>query len=306
MDNPYNASRAFKLIYSPKYHVNIGEHVFPTEKYHLIYKRLLRESLFAESDIVFPEPAKVEDLLLVHTKTYVENLLNGTLSTYDIMRLELPFSKELVEVSRICVDGTISCLRHAAEDGMSAHLGGGFHHAFPDHGEGFCVFNDIAIGIRKVQEEGLIRRALIVDCDLHHGNGTAFTFADDKDVFTFSIHQENNYPAVKPPSDIDVGLDDGAGDKEYLEALNRHIPVIIKEFRPQLAVYVAGADPYKNDQLGGLALTINGLKARDELVFKLCAANNIPVAAVLAGGYAVNLQDTVTIHYNMIKTAKEL
>lgn len=299
-------SSPFKLIYSPKYQLDLGSHVFPTNKYPLVYKRLLKEAIFKEDDFIFPEAAQEEDLLLVHTKDYVRKLLEGKLSAYDIMRLELPYSQELVLSSRICVDGTIQSCRYALRDGVSIHIGGGFHHAFPDHGEGFCVFNDIAIGIKKVQGQGLMKRALVIDCDLHQGNGTAFIFAKDNSVFTFSIHQENNYPGIKPPSDIDVGLFDGAGDVEYLKSLNEHIPGTIDEFKPDFVLYVAGADPYRDDQLGGLSLTMKGLKARDELIFNLCRSNNISVAAVLAGGYAIDVQDTVTIHCNMIKTAKEL
>lgn len=298
-------SSSFKLIYSPKYQLDLGRHVFPTHKYPLIYNRLIKEGLFKKEDFIFPEPASEEDLLLVHTRDYLSKLLEAKLSDYDIMMLELPYSEELIEASRICVEGTILSCRAALLDGLSIHIGGGFHHAFADHGEGFCVFNDIAIGIRKVQRQGLIKRAQVIDCDLHQGNGTAFIFAKDSNVFTFSIHQENNYPGIKPPSNIDVGLSDGAGDEEYLENLNQHLPKIIEEFKPELALYVAGADPYKNDQLGGLSLTIKGLKARDELIFNLCKSNNIPVAVVLAGGYAIDVEDTVTIHCNMIKTAKQ-
>lgn len=299
-------SSPFKLVYSPQYQVDIGSHVFPTNKYFLIYNRLLEEGIFSKKDFIFPEPAKEEDLLLVHTDDYVSKLLEGKLSTNDIMRLELPFSQELVSGSRICVEGTIQSCRLAVKDGAGIHIGGGFHHAYPDHGEGFCVFNDIAIGIRKVQQEALIERALVVDCDLHQGNGTAFIFAKDNSVFTFSIHQENNYPAQKPPSDMDIGLADGAGDEEYLKNLNEHIPGIIEEFKPELVFYVAGADPYQNDQLGGLSLTQKGLRLRDELILNLCRSNNIPLAAALAGGYAIDVEDTVTIHCNMIKTAKEV
>jgi len=294
-----------KLTYSPKYQVDIGSHVFPTEKYLLIYNRILKEGLFKEKDFILPDPASKDDILLVHTEEYVEKLFSGKLTTHDLMRLELPFSPELIEASRICVEGTIRCCEAAVTSGVSVHIGGGFHHAFADHGEGFCVFNDIAVGIRKAQAKGLIERVLVVDCDLHQGNGTADIFKDDKSVFTFSIHQEHNYPAEKPPSNIDVGLYDGTGDDEYIAKLNEHIPKIIDKFKPQLLVYVAGADPYKNDQLGGLSLSIEGLKRRDELIFGLCKNEHIPAAAVLAGGYAINVEDTVTIHYNMINTAKE-
>jgi len=296
----------FQLIYSSKYQVDIGSHVFPTEKYLLIYEQLLKENLYPKESFIFPDAAKEEELLLVHTKEYIEKLLKGKLLAIDIMRLELPFSEKLIEASRICVQGTIESCNMAIDNGVGVHIGGGFHHAFPDHGEGFCVFNDIAIGIRSLQNKGRIKKALVIDCDLHQGNGTAFIFKNDKEVFTFSIHQEYNYPAQKPPSDIDIGLFDNADDDEYLSQLSKHIPKIVDEFRPELIVYVAGADPYENDQLGGLRVSIKGLSKRDQFIFGLCKDKNIPVAAVLAGGYAIDVEDTVRIHYNMIKTAKEI
>lgn len=191
----------------------------------------------------------------------------------------------------------------ALKEKIAIHLGGGFHHAFADRGCGFCVFNDIAIAVARLKYEGLIKRALIIDCDLHQGNGTAEIFRDDESVFTFSMHQENNYPLIKPPSDIDIGLADGTGDREYLKVLEENIPHIIAKFKPHLILYVAGSDPYKFDQLGGLALSIEGLKKRDEFIFT-CAQNNlVPIAVVLAGGYAVDLQDTVQIHFNTVTTA---
>jgi len=292
-----------KIIYSPKYQVNIGDHVFPTNKYLLIYNRLLNEGLLTERDIIFPRSAPRDDILLVHTEDYTRKLFEGKLSIFDIMKLELPYSEALVEASRICVEGTIESCRYAVKEGVSVHIGGGFHHAFSDHGEGFCVFNDIAIGIRRLQRDGLISKALVVDCDLHQGNGTAAIFADDKSVFTFSMHQENNYPGIKPPSRLDIGLLDGTGDDEYLQALDNNIPRIIENFAPDFVLYVAGADPYEKDQLGGLALTIEGLERRDRAIFELCKKHKVPVSAVLAGGYAIDIEDTVTIHYNMIKAA---
>lgn len=278
-----------KIIYSPKYNVNIGGHVFPTIKYDGVYRRLEHKELIIE-----PRPATDSEVALVHTREYIHKLKTGTLSTDEIYRLELPYSKELVDASWLCAGGTIMTCRIALEEGCAVHLGGGFHHAFPDHGEGFCVLNDIAIGVKVVG-----KRTLVVDCDLHHGNGTAHIFRNDKNVFTFSIHQENNYPVPKPPSSLDIGLEDGAGDSEYMMHLRTQIPQIIKVFKPELIVYVAGADPYEFDQLGGLKLTMEGLKERDRFIFGL----GIPTAAVLAGGYALNVEDTVQIHYNMVKEA---
>ena len=287
-----------KIYYSDKYYVDIGDHPFRMDKFRMIYDRLREDPevlpLLAESS-----PATDEDILLAHTPEYLEKLERGALSLSEIMRLELPYSKQLVEAARLWTGGSISAMRCAVEEGVGINLGGGFHHAFAGHGEGFCVLNDIAVGIRRNQEEGRIRRALVIDCDLHHGNGTASIFASDDSVYTFSIHQENNYPFFKPPSNLDVGLDDGAGDDEYLGRLVASLPGILTSFNPDLIVYVAGADPYMNDKLGGLTLSMEGLRRRDELVFSFCA-KGVPIAAVLAGGYAVDIRDTVRIHYAMV------
>lgn len=307
--------RLSRLIYSDKYLVDIGAHVFPTEKYKLLYQKLIKGAIFKKSDFINPNPATDEEILLIHTKDYLQKLKNGTLSLEDIFRLELPLSKELIEASLICAKGTILACEYALEDGICIHISGGFHHAFADHGEGFCVFNDIAIGIRSLsphlcyrrgdlQKNKEIKRTAVIDCDLHQGNGTADIFAKDNNVFTFSIHQENNYPAIKPPSNIDIGLADGCEDKEYLDHLEKNLDKIIAEFKPELLVYVAGADPYKNDQLGGLNISMEGLKRRDEIIFKNARKHNIPVAAILAGGYAVDVNETVQIHYNMIMEAR--
>jgi len=292
-----------RIVYSKDYHVDIGQHVFPTVKYRLIRQRLIEEGGLGEADFAVPEPASDEDLLLVHEKQYIEKLKKGNLSPEEILTLELPFSRELVKASYICVGGTMLASKIALEEGMGLHLGGGFHHAFPDHGEGFCVFNDIAVAIRKMQKDNKIKRVFIIDCDLHQGNGTAFIFSKDKTVFTFSIHQENNYPFLKPPSDLDIGLRDKARDDEYIDNLKRHVPVIISDFKPDLIMYVAGADPYKNDMIGNLALTIDGLRKRDKFILNTAKNYDIPVSCVLAGGYARDYMDTVSIHYNTIMTA---
>lgn len=289
-----------KIIYSPKYNIDIGGHVFPAIKYDGIYKKIIPEY---KKFIVESIPATDSEVLLVHTKEYVHKLKTGALSPEEIYTLELPYSKELVDASWLCAGGTIMTCRSALDEGCAIHLGGGFHHAFPDHGEGFCVLNDIAIGIRTVQKDKLADKVLVIDCDLHHGNGTAYIFRYAKNVFTFSIHQENNYPIPKPPSTLDIGLNDGAGDSEYLMHLRTHIPAIIEKFKPGLILYVAGADPYEFDQLGGLKLTMEGLKERDKYIFGLAKKNHIPVSVVLAGGYALNVEDTIGIHYNTVKEA---
>jgi acetoin utilization deacetylase AcuC-like enzyme len=294
------------VVWHRAYEVDIGPHVFPTRKYRLVRERLLAEGTVASGDLVQAPPASDADVALVHTADYVRKIKTGVLSVEEQMLLEVPFSPALREAAWICAGGTTLAGRLALERGIAVHLGGGFHHAFPAHGEGFCLINDVAIAIRALQQEGLIRRAVVVDLDVHHGNGTAAIFADDPNVFTFSIHQENNYPAVKPPSDLDVGLGDGASDAEYLAPLEKHLPDLLASHRPDLVFYLAGADPYRFDQLGGLGLTLAGLKRRDEVVFERAASARIPVAVCLAGGYALESDDTVEIHCNTVRAACHL
>ena len=229
----------------------------------------------------------------------------GKLSYLEILRLEIPYSPELVRAVWLCAGGSILAGRLALQDGAAVNVGGGFHHAYPDHGEGFCVLNDFAIGIRRLQKDKAIERAMTVDCDVHQGNGTAAIFAGDPTVFTLSIHQENNYPYPKPPSTLDINLRDGVEDAEYFEELEKGLDHALSEFQPDLIYYVAGADPYRDDQLGGLKLSIEGLERRDRLVFEKARAKNIPVAVTLAGGYARRVEDTIQIHTNTIRVAKE-
>ncbi|HCJ67053.1 MAG TPA: histone deacetylase [Elusimicrobia bacterium] len=291
-----------KFFYSEKYVVDLKGHVFPTLKYPEIKKKLIEKKLAKENDFVDPGFAADEDILLVHTKEYLEKIKTGKLTMQEMYQLELPYSPELRDASLICVQGTILAGYEALNSGVGIHIGGGFHHAFPNHGEGFCVFNDIAVCIAKLLKEKKISKAMTIDCDLHQGNGTAYIFKNEPRVFTFSIHQENNYPAVKPPSKLDVGVDDGCDDKTYLMHLKENIPGILDDFKPELIVYVAGADSYQDDQLGGLDLTKEGLKKRDEFVFQEAKIRKIPVAVVLAGGYAYQLEDTVEIQTNTIET----
>ncbi len=295
----------FHLVYHDDYDLHLGNHVFPSQKFRLIRERLLADGFAGPEDFVAPEPASDEDLLLVHQPGWVERLKHGRLSYEEILQLEIPYSPEMVRAFCLAAGGTTLAAHLALREGVGYNVGGGFHHAFPDHGEGFCALNDIAVGIRKLQQEGIITRAMVVDCDNHHGNGTAAIFAGDPSVFTLSIHQYNNYPAQKPCSSVDVHLSDGVGDDEYLERLSAAYRFPIHGFHPQLLVYVAGADPYREDQLGGLSLTLDGLMRRDRLVMETALREGTAVAIVLAGGYAVNLEDTVTIHSNTAKVAKE-
>ncbi len=296
----------FKLVYHPGYDLNLGEHVFPSQKYRLIRDRILADGLAGPENLVQPEAAPDEDMLAVHDADWVHRLRTGTLTYYDILKLEIPYSRKMVEAFWLAAGGTTLAARLALTGGIGFNLGGGFHHAFPDHGEGFCAIHDVAVAIRRLQKDGRIRRAMVVDCDVHQGNGTAAIFAADPSVFTLSIHQLNNYPSEKPPSDIDIDLADETGDDEYLERLRAACVPALAEFQPDLLVYVSGADPYYQDQLGGLSLTLEGLQARDRLVFSCALMHHVPVAVVLAGGYAVELNDTVTIHANTARAAGEV
>ena len=325
----------FKLVYSDDYFLPIGAHVFPAEKYKRIHDKLLAANVAELSDFVAPRPATDQDVLLVHTPQYVEKLRTGTLSGLEELQLEVPYSPELVRAFWLAAGGSMLAADYALNDGVAISIGGGFHHAFPDHGEGFCMIHDVAIAIRRMQRDDKIRTAMTLDCDVHHGNGTAAIFAGMRipshsslpsmaasaidvprgtkmrsahagDVFTISLHQENNYPAFKPPSSIDIDLPDGIGDDDYLAWLDQALSSGLRQFEPELLCYVAGADPYREDQLGGLSLTLDGLKRRDELVFRVARTRGIPVMVTFAGGYARKLEDTVTIHSNTVVAAKEV
>jgi acetoin utilization deacetylase AcuC-like enzyme len=294
-----------KLVYSDRYDLNLGTHVFPSIKYRLVKEKLLREHIAEPGDFVEPPPASDDDIALVHHREYLRKLQTGKLSYLEVLRMEIPYSPELVRAVWLCAGGSILAGRLALEDGVGVNVGGGFHHAYPDHGEGFCVLNDFAVAIRSLQKDKTIEQAMTVDCDVHQGNGTAAIFGGDHTVFTMSIHQENNYPYPKPPSSLDINLRDGVGDEEYLKELAQGLDRALAEFRPDLIFYLAGADPYRDDQLGGLKLSLEGLAKRDRLVFEKASGRNIPVAVTLAGGYARQLEDTIQIHSNTIRVAKE-
>ncbi|MBE0460939.1 MAG: histone deacetylase [Candidatus Aminicenantes bacterium] len=297
---------SFTFIYSDSYWmVKTGNHAFPSRKYRLLYEKLLYMGARKEN-FLSPKTASIKDVCLVHSEKYVKKLLTGGLSPSEAAAIELPFSPELRSFAFLCVGGTVLAAEKALEDGISFHIGGGFHHAFPDHGEGFCVLNDVAVAIEKLRREGRIQKALVVDCDVHQGNGTAAIFLKTDDVFTFSIHQMDLYPAQKPASSLDVELWSGDGDEKYLASLRLHIPQLYSTFKPELIFYLAGADPYKNDQLGGLKLSIEGLKERDRIVLEEARRHKIPVVILLAGGYAYDIHDTVSIHLNTFKIAQKI
>jgi len=296
----------FKLIYHPQYDLDLGPHVFPSQKFKMIHELLLAEGIAEESDFVQPDPALDEDVLRVHTAAYVQKLKTDSLTLSERMKLEIPVSQATIKGFWLAAGGSTLAGRNALRDGFCANLTGGFHHAYAGHGEGFCMLNDVAIAIRSLQAAGVIRTAMVVDTDVHQGNGTAAIFADDRSVFTLSIHQENNYPMPKPPSDEDIGMDDGTGDAEYLDALEKGLQRAFIKMTPDIIFYVGGADPYREDQLGGLALTIVGLQKRDTLVFDHARRKGIPVASTLAGGYARRVEDTARIHVNSIIAARDV
>jgi acetoin utilization deacetylase AcuC-like enzyme len=295
-----------KVVYSDGYFLKLGDHVFPAIKYRRVKERLLEEKIIEPSDLREPAPATDEDLLLVHTPSYIQKLKMGSFSPVEVMRHEVPYSRELVDAFVLAAGGSILAARLALEEGAAVNLGGGFHHAFPDHGEGFCLIHDVAVAIRRMQKERKLRKAMVVDCDVHQGNGTAAIFKKDPDVFTLSLHQFNNYPQWKPESSLDVDLADGVEDSEYLDKLSEALDAALRQLVPDMLFYVAGADPYQEDQLGGLHLTLEGLLKRDQLVLKTFRQRRIPAHVTLAGGYAVKVEDTVTIHAHTVRAVKEI
>ena len=295
----------FKLVYHEQYDLHLGAHIFPAQKYRLIRQQLLDQAIASPEDFLEPQPVSREQLLLVHAEEWIRKLERGKLSYQEVLKLEIPYSRRMVEGVFLAAGGTLLAARRALADGAGFNIGGGFHHAFAAHGEGFCAVHDVAVAVRTLQHEGLLRKALIVDVDVHHGNGTAGIFGPDPDVFTLSIHHFNNYPAVKPPSTIDIHLEDGVGDEEYLARLRPACEAAVLGFRPEILFYVAGVDPYEDDQLGGLSLTKEGLYERDRLVFDLALRKHVPVVVTLAGGYARRTDDTVDLHVQTVVALKE-
>jgi acetoin utilization deacetylase AcuC-like enzyme len=297
---------SYSIFYSPHYYANIGEgHVFPIRKFEIAKGILLDEGTLADDEIVAPEIVAREDLLLVHTDDYITRLGEGRLTTKEIRKLGLPWSEALVRRSFTAISGTINASRRALIDGVSSNLAGGTHHAYPDRGEGFCVLNDIAVSIRVLQREQLANRFLIIDLDVHQGNGTAFIFQNSPEVFTFSMHGAKNYPLFKETSRLDIELADGTADDEYLETLEHALPSL-RLHDADIIFYLAGADPYINDRLGRLALTKDGLRRRDEMVLRFARDESIPIVTTMSGGYAEDIADTVDIHCNTIRAVKSV
>jgi acetoin utilization deacetylase AcuC-like enzyme len=295
-----------KVFYADTVPLGLPEgHRFPAAKYPLLRQRVFASGWFSPEQLVEAQPATREQLLLVHTPEYVDKVLIGQLSEFEQRRIGLPWSAELVQRSCASVGGTIAACRQALNDGMGIYLGGGTHHAYPDHGEGFCVFNDVAVALRLMEAESRARHPVILDLDVHQGNGTAVIFANDPNVFTLSIHGEKNFPFHKESSDLDIPLVDGCGDEPFLEAVEWGVDRALQDSQSDLAVYIAGADPFQGDRLGRLGISKDGLARRDHLVFEKVRAAGLPVVVVMGGGYAKQIEDIVDIHLQTIRIALE-
>jgi len=294
-----------KAFYSDTFVLPLPEHHrFPMAKYRLLRERLVDEGVLDSRDLHVPEPATWDELRLVHDPQYVDAVATGTLAADAQRRIGFPWSPMMVERSRRSVGATIAAAREVMRcSRVAANLAGGTHHAFRDRGEGYCVFNDVAVAASLLRRDGIAERIAIVDCDVHQGNGTAAIFRDEPAVFTFSLHGAKNFPFRKEASDLDVTFDDGAGDDEYLAALDRHLPAVLDGHQPDVVFYLAGADPYEGDRLGRLKLTITGLQQRDRMVFDACRLRDLPVVVVMSGGYAPDVDAIVTIHTNTIREA---
>jgi acetoin utilization deacetylase AcuC-like enzyme len=279
-------------------------HRFPMAKYRMLRERLLAEEVLVEADLLVPDPVDWDDLQLAHDPAYVRAVATGTLPPVMQRRIGFPWSPEMVERSRRSVGATLAAANHALAGGTIAiNLAGGTHHAFPDRGEGYCVFNDVAVAARVLLRDAAIAQAVVIDCDVHQGNGTAAIFHGDAAVFTLSLHGANNFPFRKEVSDLDVTFADNTGDDEYLTALRASVPRVLDEQRPDVVFYLAGADPYAGDRLGRLGLSIEGLRERDRYVFDACRRRGLPMAVAMSGGYAPDIDAIVTIHVNTVREA---
>jgi acetoin utilization deacetylase AcuC-like enzyme len=296
-----------RVFYSDTYSVRLPEgHRFPMAKYRLLREAVQAAGLVLDGDLRLAQPATDEEILRAHDRSYLERLVAGRLTVKEIRRIGLPWSPELVTRARHAVGGTIAACRAALEDGLAVNLAGGTHHAFRDHGQGYCLLNDVVIAARAMVAEGRARQVLIVDCDVHQGNGTAAIAQGDPSILTFSIHSESNFPLFKEQSDLDTALPDGTGDEEYLAALQAGLADILGRADGELAIYLAGADPFREDRLGHLALTKDGLARRDRLVLARCRDAGLAVAVVMAGGYSPRVEDIVDIHLQTVRVATEM
>jgi len=298
---------SFTLWTPARYPLPLPEgHRFPAEKYALLRDRIVAEGVVPASQVLDPEAAGDDLLRLVHTAEYVERVTAGTLDAAEQRRLGFPWSTALVERSRRTVGGTIAAARHALVHGVAMNLAGGTHHAFPEHGEGFCVFNDVAVTIRLLQREGRLRRAAVIDLDVHQGNGTHAVFSGDPSVFTFSMHGAKNYPFEKVPGSLDIELPDGTSDELYLAHLSDALPRVLRASQPDLVFYLAGADPHEGDRLGRMLLSFAGLERRDAMVLQSCREVGLPVVVMIAGGYGRDIADTVAVHVATARIARSI
>lgn len=296
-----------RVSYTPGYYAPIpNEHIFPMKKFGGLHRYLIEQELIHPNDVIEPSMVDMANLMAVHSARYAKGIMNGDLEDRELRRLGLPWSKKLAVRSRLAVQGTINAALMALQDGISGNIAGGTHHAMPDNGEGFCVFNDVAVAIRVLQQSMWARKILVIDCDVHQGNGTAQICKDNPNVFTFSLHGAKNYPFKKPPSTYDIGLADQTGDKEYLQTLGNALDNIFHRFDPDLVFYLGGIDPLETDHFGRLSLTPKGLGYRDQIVIKKVIAEDKPLVLLLSGGYAPTLKKTVLAHALMYKTAMEL
>jgi acetoin utilization deacetylase AcuC-like enzyme len=296
-----------RYAYHPDYFVQLPpRHPFPMAKYPLVYQRLLGEGVLQLPDVLNPDEAQTADLALVHTPGYLQRLASGSLEPAEIRRIGVPWSSALWRRSKLAVQGTVEAARAALQDGLAGNLAGGTHHAFADHGEGFCLLNDVAVAVRVLQREGRAARALVIDLDVHQGNGTAAIFEGDPDVFTFSMHGERNYPTRKMRSSLDVGLGDGVGDDEYLGLLTRHLSEVFRVFTPDIVFYLAGVDPARGDRYGRLTLSDDGIRRRDRQVLEACLDRDLPAVITLAGGYAATPERTAELHSIVFREAATL
>lgn len=296
-----------RVSYSPGYVADIPRnHVFPMKKFSGLHAYLIDKGIISQSEVVEPSLVDFSNLITAHTERYAKAVWTGDLDKREIRRMGLPWSKSLAIRSRLAVQGTINAGLMALQDGVAGNLAGGTHHSMPDHGEGFCVYNDVAVAVKVLQQSMWVNRVLVVDCDVHQGNGTAFIFQDNPDVFTFSIHGEKNYPFKKPPSDLDIGLPDKTRDKEYHKLLISALDKIESEFKPDLVFYLGGIDPLESDHFGRLSLTLAGLRERDRIVIEHFTQKEYPLVLLLSGGYSPTLEETVIAHSQMYEVANEM
>lgn len=296
-----------RVSYSPGYVADIpDEHIFPMKKFSGLYAYLTNKGIVKKSEVVEPSMADISNLITAHTSRYANAIWTGDLDRKEIRRMGLPWSKSLAIRSRLAVQGTINAGLMALQDGLAGNLAGGTHHSMPDHGEGFCVYNDVAVAIKVLQQSMWVNKVLVIDCDVHQGNGTAYIFREDPNVFTFSIHGEKNYPFKKPPSDLDIGLADKTDDSEYHKTLISALDQIFERFSPDLVFYLGGIDPLETDHFGRLSLTLKGLRERDRIVIETITQKDIPLTLLLSGGYAPSVEETVIAHAQMYEVAKEM